>query len=638
MRIAINVPEINSILEDTNRYFESIDMCRKVIENNVNDTATYSDFEYLEKTKITHGSLLTLLYLSRPLVDFKIPITNDLIFTYSNIDDFDGYYDKVIDIVRSGYMDEELKSILSQGIKWGLDELSIFACEHVLTPIGVSMSTYDITDLADENEEFRKTTLFTHAKDTAHLINIQDKIASQNENNKKAVTEIVNYKKNNNMKILLKSGSGINKNQLGEVINNIGFKPDIRGKVITTPVDSSFSRGLTTLEDFNTDAIGARKALITSKTQVRQSGYLNRKISVLTEDARIVNVDDCGTKHYLTVTISDKTFLRMYENRYRIDETGELKIIKLSDSWLIGKTIQVRSPITCACKSNDVCKTCYGDLWKINIGKNIGTIANLILTEPMTQKLLSTKHLLKVEVKDFDWDKEFEKYFVIDKNYIIPKDVSQVVYIYKDDLNERETFNVNRYNTERIYLKDKKGEPIIIKSPVRLTLPDSEFNSIDEFYIDDEESYKITLSDMNDIDYMFSMEINNTGIADPLLKIKDMMEKAQILREVYMNSYNMVTQKINDLLIESSTFISAVHVEVIVSCMTFFYMAKEFLLDEEMDIPVSILNINDSIYHSESPIKSLMYQYIVKQLKTDSFNRLFDKDGASEFDRFFTTV
>src|SRR5699024_6218954 len=146
-------------------------------------------------------------------------------------------------------------------------------------------------------------------------------------------------------------------------------------------IDTSFFRGISDIEDFMTDALGARKALDMSKMQVRKSGYLNRKISILTEDIRLdPDIKDCGTKHFMEFKISSKVMFKLLIDRY-YEMDGKTKVITNKDTYLIGSTINLRSPITCALKNETVCKTCYGNLSKINMGLNIGTIANLIFTE-----------------------------------------------------------------------------------------------------------------------------------------------------------------------------------------------------------------------------------------------------------------
>ena len=57
---------------------------------------------------------------------------------------------------------------------------------------------------------------------------------------------------------------------------------------------------------------------------------------------------------------------------------------------MIGKNIQLRTPIFC--KSEKICKKCYGDLYKLIHSKFVGVIAAQSLGETNTQLILQTFH------------------------------------------------------------------------------------------------------------------------------------------------------------------------------------------------------------------------------------------------------
>jgi archaellum component FlaC len=632
----ISLQEINNLLKPE-VYYETIESLEDIIKENVNNSTLISD--KLKVSQITNGKLLTLLCLAKPFLEFNKPITKEYFFDPGDIDHFDIYFDKIIDDFTKNKIGIDDVRKLQAAISWSLNRLSIFASKHVLMQRGVTINTFQIMDLAERDEEFRKTLLFTHAENNKDVDNIQERIENQNNNSKLSVSRILKDKsKYNSMKLLIKSGAGINTNQLAEVINNIGYKPDMRGKVIPTPIDTSVAKGLRNIEDFYTDAVAARKALTTSKTQVRQSGYLNRKISILTEDCHIVDIDDCGSKHYVTLNIKDSNHLKLLHKRFYVDENDEIKLINKNDKSLIGKTINLRSPITCACEDNGFCHTCYGEIWKINNTLNIGTIANLVLTDPMTQKLLSTKHLLKVEVKNFEWSDDFKDKFTIYKNLILPNNGDEVISISKDDLSVNENATINRYSTSKFYIYDKKGRKTEITSPVKLLVADENIEDIEEFYSEDDNSYTFTIGDL-DTENMFKIVIQNVGVADPLLMIKDMLDTNAYIIDEFNHDYSLVLQEYVKLLNESKTPVHLVHGEVILACMTFFDFPRSELRDENLEIKNGVnqtmRNIKNSIYLSPSPVKSLLFEHVTKQLKTDSFNNLTAKNGSSKFDSLF---
>ena len=184
----------------------------------------------------------------------------------------------------------------------------------------------------------------------------------------------------------------------------------------------------------------------------------------------------------------------------------------------------------------------------------------------------------------------------------------------------------------------KKGELIRIESPTYLVLPDIAIYDINDYYNHDEDRYEISMSMLREVDYLFKVTIKNTGIADPLLSIKDGLDKNFMMKEKHEYNVNSFLQELFELVVKSGVYVMAVHLEVIVRCMMEVYGDRVKELSERELQPIldyTIRNINDAIYFSSSPVKSLMYQNTAKQLMTDSFNNNFGKNGDSEFDRLF---
>jgi len=91
--------------------------------------------------------------------------------------------------------------------------------------------------------------------------------------------------------------------------------------------------------------------------------------------------EDCDSKHFLPFEVTEKNISRL-EGRYDDQNIP----IDVRNKDIIGSTIYIRTPITCAGK-NGICKKCYGDLWKTNSEYHIGVVAVLILTNQITQML-----------------------------------------------------------------------------------------------------------------------------------------------------------------------------------------------------------------------------------------------------------
>lgn len=641
MTNVVSLQEIKNIVHDDKEYDDILNYIKSEIKKDIkNSTNSLEWKEYLQKTKIDLATGYFVFTLLKPYNDFKEMELDhsDILPNYTKVGSFDDYSDRVIkkyqntgDLVKDKGMMPLMESIFH-----AYNDITKFAQKEALLKKGPTVSIKDILDIGKRRPEFMETLNFTHAEKTAHIENIQDKIKVQDENARRSL-EIMMNDEENQFKHLVLSGGGVNTNQLAEVINVVGYKPDILGRVVPQPVDSSFLRGLKTVYDYYTDAQGGRKALITSKMQVKQSGYLNRKISVMTEDARVVKDHVCNTKNYLKVKIENEKMLKMFVDRY-YNINGEDKLLTKDDKHLIGSTLNFRSPVFCACEGDKVCEKCYGKLSNVNKNANIGTLANLIFTEPITQGLLSSKHLLKVKV-DFKFSKEFLDYLSLDGEIVIPFDRDRKFIIDREDFHIREDNNFNKYRTKVLYTEGKKkGELIRIESPTYLVLPDIAIYDINDYYNHDEDRYEISMSMLKEVDYLFKVTIKNTGIADPLLSIKDGLDKNFMMKEKHEYNVNSFLQELFELVVKSGVYVMAVHLEVIVRCMMEVYGDRVKELSERELQPIldyTIRNINDAIYFSPSPVKSLMYQNTAKQLMTDSFNNNFGKNGDSEFDRLF---
>ena len=575
---------------------------------------------------LTLGQLLSYLILLNPFNAYKKEFKDEFFIDITNPSNLDDYFNLIIQ-----YFSIENEIDISENIKEISDELTMFASKNYLKASGVSISLYDMIQLSKENPTIKKCMNF---KSTSKMVDPQKLAKKQDENLEKFINEI--EKTDNNFSKYLKSDSGINVNQFGEVFCFIGYKPDYFGNIIPKPINSSFVRGLSVTEFF-VNATGARKALTTSKGQVKSSGYLNRKLGLLMSDCRIKNPMsnyDCGTKHTIPIFIDNQKTLNRFNNRYRVNEKGKVVVIDSNDEKLIGTTINLRSPITCACKNDEVCPICYGRLSRINKTKNIGTISNLILTNPLTQKLLSSKHLLKANIKKMEWSEDFLNLFYINENKIYYKE-DLVLLIEKDNLLENEESDINKYSVTDFKVKFN-NEIYDLHSDVPLYLNSELYDIINDFFNEESEYYVIPTKKIQNIDELFYLIIENQGIADPLLEIKDLMEKNSFIKS---HTIEETFERFIYLLNKSKVDIDSVHIELILREMLFIIENgnDKTIFKESKTFPkYALMNITEGIQlGSLSPSKSLMFEQIQKQIMTDSYNNVFGKDGKSSLDIFF---
>jgi len=189
---------------------------------------------------------------------------------------------------------------------------------------------------------------------------------------------------------LIDSGARGSWDQVKQLILTRGFISNFDGEILPQPIVHSLLEGLTEREFFQS-TYGCRKGLLDIALNTGTSGYLSRKLIFTCANLQIHNdLEDCGTDDCLNVNVLSPRKARMLVNRYMKVDGGYVKITKESCLDLVGKTVEVRSPILC--RSQKICHKCYGDLYKKLNSRFIGIIAAQTLGERSTQLVLRTFH------------------------------------------------------------------------------------------------------------------------------------------------------------------------------------------------------------------------------------------------------
>ena len=167
---------------------------------------------------------------------------------------------------------------------------------------------------------------------------------------------------------------------------------------------------------------------------------------------RHTHIQRCNSKRPLVYFIaSDKQLKKINRRYYYLDKSmADMRCVSYKhDKWLIGKTIYLRSPMTCTCEDG-VCPACYGDLAYTNaeLEFSIGAYASAKLNNTLSQNILSTKHLLTTDSEEIKFRPEFYRFFVLDG------------YKFKVDIDSNENFEnwYVRIITEDIYEFNAKEE------------------------------------------------------------------------------------------------------------------------------------------------------------------------------------
>lgn len=459
-----------------------------------------------------------------------------------------------------------------------------------------------------------------------------------------------------------RANEAINPRQFKEASLNIGTKPNGMGTVYPYVIDKSFKTGgVNDPLSYFIESSTARAAQIMSKTNVGDSGNFARLLGLNNTDT-ILNLNkayECMSRHFMKYEIKTSKHLSMIKNRYyRFNPLGMEYLIDDKDTSLIGKTIYMRSPMTCASNSagKGICKKCYGDLYYTNLNINVGKLAAEILTSILTQILLSAKHLFETKIIKIQWNEEFSDFFDIDinsiklsdgfcddsmlKKYTLIIDPEDVILDddeeeqgYSDDedaININDIISYNEYitkfiirtpNGEEIEFGSQDQDPLYISNELNKIIRKKASNANGKV--------NIPLSALGD-DILFFIKINNNEISKTMNDIIKLINSAQSIEG---KTKDEILQTLVDLVIEGGLNIDSVHLEVILSNQ--IVSAESIIKKPNWNDPYvqyRMLTLNQALTNNPSVVVSLLY----KDLGRTLYNPLtFTKNAPSFFDLFF---
>jgi hypothetical protein len=329
---------------------------------------------------------------------------------------------------------------------------------------------------------------------------------------------------------------------------------------------------------------------------------------------------------------------------------GRYEIITPSTTNIIGTEILLRDPITCNCKTG-VCRTCYGEMAYTNSDINsIGGLAGSKTTEPISQSILSTKHLLTTTSKMIKFKESFYDIFSINSNEIMLNEENEDIDFsnYSLILLQDNIITIDEYSTDRdfnrfmllFHVKNHKtGEVFEYREEDDMDMYFSkDFNEIIEEskcrVIDDEQhkAYEINLSTLETGMAIFAIEVENKEITKPLHDIMDLLDK---------DSHNGCTtvdemaQRMLDLMIISKIDVMSVHGSLLIRPLIRKKNNIIKYIDWSLHEAISnyqILTVTRALIYHPSPTISISFQDLSRQL----VNPLtFKKTSTSFLDPFY---
>ena len=412
-------------------------------------------------------------------------------------------------------------------------------------------------------------------------------------------------------------GGAVNKKQLTQMISCVGLKPDLDDNICEHPVNTSFIKGLRSIEDFWVSATGARKALVISHHQVRRSGYLARKLLLLTSDIVLADVDACNTAHPLELEIPDMETFKRLEGRVAEDGTvldGSEEQFKKYNGRL-----KIYSPMTCACKTG-ICRRCYGKLFDMAYSEHyrVGSVGVLLLTSCLTQRLLSAKHLSMAQAKPIERPKGFSDFFEETKNVIKAGKDLRKISLLRDDFKEDDEGNLV---INRITIKNKKSN-VVFDLPFDLYPIGRIKEELEEF----KHEYNIAIEDDEEL---FAFHRQNVELNESLMNLISLIQTDN--HNGIGNDYTAIANRFLRHIVEGSIPIVSVHAETILSALlrNADGVRPDFSLEDPG--PITVLRLSEGI-NTKNLSTILSFENLRKKLQEiDTYER--NIDGI--YDEFF---
>lgn len=517
-----------------------------------------------EDLEITKGQLLLNLFLLSLFKESKTKIVKDYLFLKESIsgDDIQNYVDKVLTHVKKDGLDfnqfrQSIYEFLNHSNE--LVKLNVAA--------GNTIDFMDFIEIEERDPEASK--LFSAPR-------LRKMQFSEMENafhkKSKELEKYFDTHKETNLSVFTRSNTGINYKQATQCLAFVGLKPNFKGGVIPKPVKSNYLKGLDCIEDYYISSTGARMALSTNYTYVRKSGYFTRKLNLLMTDTwHDNNYVDCGTKHYVEYKVDSPKKLKLIDGRHYYDlhrgkpDYDNLKTIYTEDCQdLIGKTIALRSPVTCLGnkRGGHICATCYGRaLSEINKNIHTGLVAVLLITNILTQRLLSAKHLLTTNTDNINWGENFLDAFSVEMDSVYFNEESnveiQVPYPEEDDYDEDMLGYKLSHGIDIKFSDDKKV--FHYDPPTTLYLNSENVPKKTE----DTPFLKFQTDTYGTSKDIFKYIPHNNMLSKSLQNILDLIESSN---HIGVTTYSELVNTFGDLLIENGMgSISSVHAEMICS-------------------------------------------------------------------------
>lgn len=534
--------------------------------------------------------------------------------------------------------------------------LNLFASEAG-DKLALSISNNDFIELTKRNDEVRKTITCTF--DIPKNVT-PAKLETIAKNRTNDLLNFISDQSDLALSIYTKNGL-FNRRQFQEFAVHLGYKPDLAGNTIPFTYPTNNIMGLKDPRAFIVDACGGRKAEVI-KLAVSKAGALERSLCMLMSGVKYVDIDyECDSKHFRKKTIKNLTEIDKLEGRVATfdPDSDEYFIVDPDDTGLIGKTIYLKTPITCTHPDRNkgtICSACYGKLMgALNRDIHIGRLAAINSSDDIEQTLLSAKHALNTNTNEVEFTASFDQYFVFSSCQISfnqdmidasEEDDSEFKHLHLEfhpnSIGKRldgETRHYDRIVPEIIVFNDQDESRTVITELNGTTIYMSpEF--VEGWYLpaikfkDKDDVVHIPFTDIIEkgkllCDVIFEYQYKNNELADPINELKDILTNGGKINSY--DTYDDCLDYLIPLFAKGGIHQPDLQTELLVSQIIFTPDGKPVDWTEE-NPEYKFFSVDKAIQNNPSALVSLLYSETSQQIA--GAHNTYSKSGTSAYDRF----
>lgn len=188
----------------------------------------------------------------------------------------------------------------------------------------------------------------------------------------------------------------LNPFQVPQTIYAFGMRTDVNDNIVRYPVKASALSGLNNIMEYAVESLSAKKAMFYSHIAVSDSQYFGRKQHLISSTIRKIYRGDCGSTQLVPFDVTENNCNHLVGKLIYVTDHYEW-ITQSSAKNYIGQKVMMRSALTCK-HTDGVCEACAGRvIQNVNRKLNIGILSAMHMIEPVTQGILSAKHLIKTK-------------------------------------------------------------------------------------------------------------------------------------------------------------------------------------------------------------------------------------------------